>query len=114
MGSHSLSTTDYSGAFTLSLRMVSIQPWPLPSFSLLRLKTVALTIRMGSSPMSGTIRKPKPAERSTGFDFTTAKLFIVPLFPPLRHLDPLETAHPFPPLRHASFLMSDVCIASSY
>ena len=113
MGSYSLSATDYRGAFTLSMRMVSIQPWPLPSFSLLRLKN-RLTIRTGSRPISGTIRQPKPAERSTGFDFTTAKLFIVPLFPPLRHLDPLETAHPFPPLRHASFLMSDVCIASSY
>ena len=48
------------------------------------LKTVGLNIRTGSSPVSGTIRKPKPAERSTGFDFTTAKftakLFILPLF----------------------------------
>ena len=39
--------------------------------------------RTGSSPVSGTIRKPRPVERSTGFDFTTAKftakLVILPL-----------------------------------
>ena len=47
------------------------------------LKTVGLIIRTGSSPVSDTTRKPKPVERSTGFDFTTAKftakLFILPL-----------------------------------
>ena len=69
------------------------------------LKTVGLIIRTGSSPVSGTTRNLTPVERSTGFDFTTAKftakLFILPLLgfgwrhqAPIRHLLPSRVFHP--------------------
>src|SRR6266508_5681718 len=117
MARHSLSASDYSVLFTLSMTMLSDMSGPSSSIDLLRPRNRGGQPRTGSSPVSGTIGKPNAEECPPRLVISTATLTAKVLnrgfHPPfdLRFLR--GTVCPFLRSHHASCQELDACTASS-